>query len=276
VSLGRRRPNLGGLTGAHLSPGPESHNRARHAVFVSQPLRVGVELGPRRTFAWAVDWPGWCRSGRGQEAALAALAADGPRYFPVAAAAGASLPAGLAGDVEVVERLPGSTTTDVGAPGTGGAAAARPLSLEAGRRLASLVSAAWGFFDQVAGHAPLELCTGPRGGGRDRDQIVEHVLALDFVYARELGLTLPSRASDPTGGGRAPGCRGPSPRDASLSHHRAPGLASPVLRQKGSLARAGSRLGGPGPERAVRWRTEVRATGSVATPASPSRGPLSR
>lgn len=130
---------------------------------------------------------------------MAALAADGPRYFPVAAAAGASLPAGLAGDVEVVERLPGSTTTDFGPPGTGGAADARPLSLEAGRRLASRVSAAWGFFDQVAGHAPLELRTGPRGGGRDRDQIVEHVLAVDFVYARELGLTLPSRASDPTG-----------------------------------------------------------------------------
>ena len=106
---------------------------------------------------------------------MAALAAYGPRYFPVAAAAEASLPAGLAGDVEVVERLPGSTTTDFGAPGTGGAADARPLSLEAGRRLASRVSAAWGFFDQVAGHAPLELRTGPRGGGRDRDQIVEPV-----------------------------------------------------------------------------------------------------
>lgn len=43
------------------------------------------------------------------------------------------------------------------------------------RRLA-LLQAAWSFFDQVANRVSPELKKGPRGGGRDRDQIVNHAL----------------------------------------------------------------------------------------------------
>jgi hypothetical protein len=38
-------------------------------------LDVYVETGAKRTFAGAVDWPGWCRSGRDEEAAIEALSA---------------------------------------------------------------------------------------------------------------------------------------------------------------------------------------------------------
>ncbi len=34
--------------------------------------RVQLELGKRWVFASALDWPGWCRRGKGEEAALAA------------------------------------------------------------------------------------------------------------------------------------------------------------------------------------------------------------
>ena len=43
-------------------------------------IPVYLEVGARRTFAGALDWPGWCRSGRDETAALAALVAYGGRY----------------------------------------------------------------------------------------------------------------------------------------------------------------------------------------------------
>jgi hypothetical protein len=41
---------------------------------------VYLEIGGKRAFAGAVDWPGWSRSGRGEQEALEALIANGPRY----------------------------------------------------------------------------------------------------------------------------------------------------------------------------------------------------
>lgn len=34
---------------------------------------VHLEVGRKRVFAWALDWPGWCRPGRTEELALEAL-----------------------------------------------------------------------------------------------------------------------------------------------------------------------------------------------------------
>jgi uncharacterized protein (DUF58 family) len=58
----------------------------------------------------------------------------------------------------------------------------------AARRLAGLVTAAWAAFDQIAAAAPAELRKGPRGGGRDRDQIIDHVIGAETAYARKLGI----------------------------------------------------------------------------------------
>ncbi|HEX6255422.1 MAG TPA: hypothetical protein VFZ70_06385 [Euzebyales bacterium] len=55
------------------------------------------------------------------------------------------------------------------------AADAEPLDAETAARLADLVAAAWRMFDRVAANAPAKLRKGPGGGGRDRDQIAEHV-----------------------------------------------------------------------------------------------------
>jgi hypothetical protein len=60
----------------------------------------------------------------------------------------------------------------------------------AARRLADLVAAAWAIFDEVAAGSPAELRKGPRVGGRDRDQLIGHVIGVDTVYARKLGVTL--------------------------------------------------------------------------------------
>src|SRR6058998_1475202 len=80
------------------------------------PTAVYLEVGSRRVFACALDWPGWARSGRTEELALEALADYAPRYAAVAEQAAIVFPADAGDELQVVERLPGSATTDFGAP----------------------------------------------------------------------------------------------------------------------------------------------------------------
>ena len=55
-------------------------------------------------------------------------------------------------------------------------------------RLAQLVSVAWTSFDQIVAWTPPDLRKGPRGSGRDRDAIVDHVLGAETAYGRKLGI----------------------------------------------------------------------------------------
>jgi hypothetical protein len=156
------------------------------------PTEVVIEAGAKRAFASALDWPGWCRSGRTEEAALSALSDYAGRYAPVAAQAGIAFPAALGKHLQVVQRLPGDATTDFGAPSQIAAAERPDLSATAAGRIASLVQAAWGVLEQIVAGAPLELRKGPRGGGRDRDKIVAHVANAEAAYGRKIGLKLPA------------------------------------------------------------------------------------
>ena len=149
---------------------------------------VIVEAGDKKVFASVVDWPGWCRGGPSPAAALEALAAYRPRYEPVAALAGLSLPAG---DLVVAERVPGNASTDYGVPGVAAAPDSVPLDAEGATRQAALVSAAWEYLDGVVGAAPAQLTKGPRGGGRDRDKMYQHVLSAEASgYAGKMGLKI--------------------------------------------------------------------------------------
>jgi hypothetical protein len=154
---------------------------------------VAIETGSKRVFAFALDWPGWCRSGKDEASALAALAAYAPRYTPVARKAKLPFDPRTVAGFRVVERIPGSANTDFGVPHEIAKRDTTPLSKTEAARIASLVKAAWAVFDEVAASAPSQLTKGPRGGGRDRDKIVEHVLGADDIYARKLGrrLTVP-------------------------------------------------------------------------------------
>jgi len=150
---------------------------------------VILEIGKKRVFAAAADWPGWCRSGRGEEQALETLASYLPRYAPVAARAGLSLPPAAADTFTVVERLPGTVGyTDFGAPGEIAACDYRPLTGEEAGRIAALVEASWVTFADVARGAPAKLRKGPRGGGRDTAAIVEHVIGAEAAFARKIGV----------------------------------------------------------------------------------------
>jgi hypothetical protein len=151
---------------------------------------VYIESGRTRTFACAYDWPGWCRSAKGEEAALAALTAYAARYAPVAKKAKLPFDPHIAKGFRVVERIPGSANTDFGVPHEISKRDTTPLSASEAGRMASLVKAAWAVFDEVAASAPAELRKGPRGGGRDRDKMIDHVLGADDIYARKLGVRL--------------------------------------------------------------------------------------
>lgn len=153
---------------------------------------VYLEEGSRRTFAVSLDWPGWARSGRNAEAAVDALIAYSARYGAVATAAGLRFPSEDL-HIEVVARIPGNATTDFGAPGVIAEPDRGPLGTQDAERHVRLVIAAWARLDEMAARAPAVLRKGPRGGGRDRDAIVEHVLNSEQAYRRKAGI--PGRAA---------------------------------------------------------------------------------
>jgi hypothetical protein len=153
------------------------------------PTAVYLEVGTKRVFACAVDWPGWCRSGRDDQAALAALADYASRYAVVAERAGKRFASGAGDELEVVERVKGSATTDFGAPGVVPAIDAAPLTAHAAAKAADLVIASWAVLDSVAEASPAALRKGPRGGGRDRDKMLQHVLSAEAAYARKIGVS---------------------------------------------------------------------------------------
>src|SRR5215213_6745949 len=81
------------------------------------PIDVYLEIGKTRTFAVALDWPGWCRSGRDQDSALQALYEYGPRYARVLQRTRLSFHApSEPANLVVVERQAGNATTNFGAP----------------------------------------------------------------------------------------------------------------------------------------------------------------
>lgn len=144
-------------------------------------------MGGKKTFACALDWPGWCRAARDETSALETLSAYALRYRPVARRAGVAFPTTFRFDV--TERLAGTATTDFGAPGVVARADRQPLTAAQARRLATLLEAAWAELDDVVSKAPAGLRKGPRGGGRDRDAIARHVTEAELSYARYLGFT---------------------------------------------------------------------------------------
>jgi hypothetical protein len=152
-------------------------------------IAVYLEIGKKRTFAGAIDWPGWCRSGRDEDSALQALFDYGPHYAHVLRAARLGFRAPVdASAFTVIERLEGNATTDFGAPNVASSSDTRPVNKAELRRFQTLLRACWRTFDAAARTAiGKELRRGPRGGGRDLEGIVQHVLGGDAGYLAQLG-----------------------------------------------------------------------------------------
>jgi len=162
---------------------------------VSASSSVYIETGSKRAFACSLEWPGLARSGKTEDAALAALASYVPRYSPVAARAAVDFDLSDNQQWLVVERVPTrSGGADFGVPTTVLPSDSGDLEAEEASRTAALLSASWDFLDAVAAGAPPELRKGPRGGGRDRDAVVAHVAGAEQLFGRKVGLKMPGPA----------------------------------------------------------------------------------
>jgi hypothetical protein len=157
-------------------------------------MRVMLEIGPRgkKVVAVAADWPGLERGGTTGEAAIERLLSYVPRYAAVAKLAGMEAAFATIPAVDVVEHYAGTGSTDFwGISFAFSDIDHQDMSSEALERQLALMRACWTFFDDVRSHVSADMQRGPRGGGRDRDHIVRHVVATEWDFAKKLGL-LPS------------------------------------------------------------------------------------
>jgi hypothetical protein len=152
-------------------------------------IRVYLEIGKQKTFAGAIDWPGWNRSGKDEKLALQILLTYSSRYADAIRTSGLvfSLPASV-DELLVVERFSGNASTDFGVPSLAPSGDMDPVSDEELARFKALLQACWHRFDEIAASAVgKELRKGPRGGGRDLDKIIEHVRLAETAYIGKIG-----------------------------------------------------------------------------------------
>ncbi len=140
-------------------------------------LRVILELGKkRRVVAGAMDWPGLDRWGTSEDDAVAKLLSYVRRYTGVPERAGKAKAFARARDVDVIEPVPGSSSTDFwGIAHVPSQIEGEVLSAADLERRLELLRGCWAYFDDAAGRASSELRPGPRSAGRSRDQIIRHV-----------------------------------------------------------------------------------------------------
>ena len=153
-------------------------------------MRVMIEQGKKKAVAVAFDWPGLERPGKSEAEALATLEAYRPRYAKVAELAALVDEFDATGKMKVVERVTGAGMTDFyGISYRSASSEQEPMTKAGCERKIALLRACWTYFDSVASSAPAELRKGPRGGGRDRDQIVRHANVAEIGdFARKVGV----------------------------------------------------------------------------------------
>jgi hypothetical protein len=153
--------------------------------------RIALEVARYKTFAVALDWPGWCRAGKTPDDALEALSTSLERYRNVLQREGPD------DELRVVGEVAGDGTTDFGAPAIIGPWDSKPLTRRERERLTTILEDCWAYFDRAAAAAPDLLRKGPRGGGRDRLKMMDHVRNAERAYASRLGAPVPPRTPWP-------------------------------------------------------------------------------
>jgi hypothetical protein len=98
-----------------------------------------------------------------------------------------------AGPLDVIEDRVGTGSTDFwGISFSPSSSEPGPMDDSEMDRKITLLRACWAFFDGVAGRVSAEMRKGPRGGGRDRDQIIRHTIRVESEdFARRVGLRIP-------------------------------------------------------------------------------------
>ncbi len=163
------------------------------------PVRTVVDRGPKgkKAVAFALDWPGWSRGAKTPELALELRETYRVRYRPVAVAARMADEFDADGALLVVEDRIGTGSTDFwGISFSPSAHESEPMAAAELDRKILLLRACWRFFDAVAGRASADMRKGPRGGGRNRDEIVRHTVRTESEdFAKRVGLRIPEEGA---------------------------------------------------------------------------------
>jgi hypothetical protein len=158
------------------------------------PVRTVVEHGTKdkKSVAFSLDWSGWSRGAKTGGVALETLEAYRERYRPIAELAGMADEFDAAGPLEVVEDRVGTGSTDFwGISFSPSSTEQGPMEEVELERKITLLRAAWAFFDAVAARVSPEMRKGARGGGRDRDHIIRHVIRVESLdFAKQVGLPI--------------------------------------------------------------------------------------
>lgn len=151
-------------------------------------INIFVETSKKKTFVGSLDWPGWVRWGKTEKAAIESLLDYKTRYMNVVASTTIDFSElNELSELNVVERCEGNATTAFGA---------QAIILEADKELMGAVEyqkskeimqASWRALDAAIKAARGKvLRKGPRGGGRDLEKIIEHVLMADQQYLSKM------------------------------------------------------------------------------------------
>jgi hypothetical protein len=98
-------------------------------------------------------------------------------------------------NVDVVEKYPGTGSTDFwGISFAFSSIDKQGMSDDELERELMLMQACWAIFDDARRQVSAEMQKGPRGGGRDRDNIVRHTFAAEQGWAKMIGVLTPDGA----------------------------------------------------------------------------------
>lgn len=158
---------------------------------MAKPIRVTLEIGPKdkKVVAVAPDWPGLERGAKTREDAIERLRSYIHRYSRVAKLAKLGAEFDALKNLDVIEQYPGTGSTDFwGISFAFSSIDQQAMSGVELERELTLMQACWSFFDEVRRRVSAEMQKGPRGGGRDRDHIVRHVLHTEQNWAKMIGV----------------------------------------------------------------------------------------
>lgn len=161
-------------------------------------VKVNIETGKTKVFVSAQDWPGWSRSGKDEASALEAFLGYRDRYAAVMKAGGIDFEAPtVQQQIDVEERQTGNSTTDFGAPAVIFESDKQPMGEDELVQATAFLEAGWAKFDEAAKAAQgKELQKGPRGGGRDLEKMIDHVIVADMAYFPRVAWTYSKKKYD--------------------------------------------------------------------------------
>ena len=164
---------------------------------MAETTQVALEIGPKgkKVVAVALNWPGLERGAKTEQEAIESLRAYIPRYSPVAKLAKLDATLNAIKNFDVVEQYQGTGSTDYwGISFAFSSFDKQDMLADELERELTLMQACWAFFDDVSSRVSAEMQKGPRGGGRDRDQIIGHAFRTEQDWAEKVGVFTPDDA----------------------------------------------------------------------------------